>query len=1211
MANLRQLYKKLQNAFQDDEGFFQRGRLTAKPLNRFIQRGQQGATRVRSMTAPPQIPQPVQQFARQNIQPRLMQASSFINRIPNLPTPQFRTTPQQTATPIGLLQQGVRYSTPRLINATKPYIANIPKTLSNPMKYAIKPFEKEMEEFDKSAIRMARGKATRQDEERMMNIGLNVGMMAPAVTKFVPKGAIGKVIKSKLPKQLEGLANHSQVVKEIGKKFSTVDDFRGYLTNLQVRIGSKKPLSAFDKGVYKMANDKNLIKQLNPERRTGEEVIEKIFNASKTTTPPLSPTLDVPPSQAQIGVKSGVGERVKASPEIIEGGLPTTQKTISQGQKPPPPQSPPSEFSSKKIIPEGEKERQFITTVREAEATAPKVAEQVQGTYRPTTNKEAVIFAKRTVKENYDFAKQRVFDEPLSLETNTIGQELMRTAQEQGRFNDAIEVAEHLAQKGTQTGQTVQAFSIWGKFTPEGMLKYLTREVNKANAKLGPLSKGVRRIFGKGKTNIDTNDAKAIDQFMRMANKSQTDEQSAYYVKKAMDVAAKKIPWGINDVIDTYRYNNMLSNPLTHLRNNVSNAIQTFITRPATLIAEGRPIQAVKYEINTLKAIPEALGAFRGSFKKGEQFRRLDVSLIEGEKQLRPPKIMGVWNIPSELMEGSDRFFRTLIKSGEIAIGKSAKEAEALAEYSLFRQGLHPKDQGIVLSKIDDFTRGIYQLRKVGLGWSIPFLQTPMNVAKAWIEYSPVGVITTIGTSAKRTQMAKAIVGSVATLVGVDLAMQGRTTWSAPTDPLAKKLFYDSGKKPYSVKIGNKWVPMQTFGVYALALGLPAAYKHYQEDAPSALSDDQWMKLARTTGGIATLWSNQTFVSGLGAFVKIAQGDQDYTVPKNIAFTLGQLKPMEGLIRYIATVVDPIFRQPKTFSQQMIADIPGLTKSLPAYETSTGGEARRNITNYIAPYAMGIETPESQSSAQLFEDRKQQLQKNKLVSEEKKALEGGTSAKTVGGTILYTDEDGEVKQLDINKYIGNPPSDPIQKAKWISNRKSAANKVYFSDLPMNQKKSAISKMGLSYSETEFGALASLDDTQQAEVLFGLLEDRKWDTKKMDIFIDKKVLTNNVVTKMADQGLITADEERTLKAYIKGRTTGGSGRGRKKKGISLKIAKVQPLKTTRIKLKLSSPPKAKPVKNTIKIGKSKSQTKFPKFKIARTKVRFSKSFALPS
>jgi len=648
-------------------------------------------------------------------------------------------------------------------------------------------------------------------------------------------------------------------------------------------------------------------------------------------------------------------------------------------------------------IPSGLKERGFIKTVREAPTTVPEVAEQIKGFYEPITNKETLMRAQSIIDDiGWDAAKSRVFKESLSAETNMMGLDLMRRAQLNKRFDEATEIAEKLALKGTEIGQAEQSFAAWSRLTPEGMLRYATQQIEKAKGKIT-----ISKLLGRKPPSLTPDDAETITNLMTKANKATTEIEKAKYVKGALETINNKIPWGVTDILDTYRYNNMLSNPLTHLRNFWSNTINTFIVRPATLAVEGKPSEAVKYEISALKAIPNGFDAFLKTFK-GEL--PIDMAKVD-IKSIKAGKAPLALSIPTRAMEATDKFFSAIIQAGETARGRPAEEAFKTAEYFLLRGGLNEAGQGPVLNALDTIPKALYGFRKIpGLGWTIPFIRTPFNWAKMMLEFSPTGIVTIPGAVNKRTQLSKAILGSMATLWGTKMAMEGRTTWRAPTDPTEKELFYASGKKPFSVRIGNKWIPMATFGVFQWALGLPAASQYYQQENRTALTDDQLTKLSRTTAGIIYMWSQSTPMAGLGGFVRLMEGDVDLSFSRNLAFTLGQFKPAGGLMGYIAKAFDPIYRRPKGFVEEIKAGLPIISKQVPAYtEPLTGEPSRRNILDYITPYGVKTAKPEYEP---MLERRTEKLQENALINQATKQLEEAKGGATgIGDKVVYWDEE--------------------------------------------------------------------------------------------------------------------------------------------------------------------------------------------------------------
>ena len=490
-------------------------------------------------------------------------------------------------------------------------------------------------------------------------------------------------------------------------------------------------------------------------------------------------------------------------------------------------------------------------------------------------------------------------------------------------------------------------------------------------------------------------------------------------------------------ILDEFRYNNMLSNPRTHIRNAFSNLVQTFITRPATLAAQGELKGTKQYYQGVFKSFPEAVDAFKKSFSGESAISKPD---LEYAPTMKLPKLL---TVPTRAMEAADKFFTALIKGGEVARGATPEQAGKVAEYSLFRQGLYPEGQGAVLNQIDNFTSGMYSFgnKFTPIRWFVPFIRTPMNFAKQWIEYSPAGLATTVGAGNKKEQVAKAMVGSVITALGAKVALDDRTTWSAPTDPKQKEQFYATGRKPFSVKIGDKWVSMQYLGPFGLAVAIPAAMKYYQDESRTALTDSQMDKIGQSLMGVAEFFSGQTFLEGINNFVKLASGDIDYTLPKNVAYTSSQMIPLQGLIRWVSTIVDPVYRKPSGSVQQLQQNIPFLSKSLPAYTMPNGEESKREGLNLITPYDITKSNPQYEQG---YQERTQKLQQNAVVNELKKQAEKTNKPQSLGDMTVLPDG----KTIDMNfqptppNLVGATELDKIARSNFNSDVEKKRKDIY-------------------------------------------------------------------------------------------------------------------------------------------------------------------------
>lgn len=440
------------------------------------------------------------------------------------------------------------------------------------------------------------------------------------------------------------------------------------------------------------------------------------------------------------------------------------------------------------------------------------------------------------------------------------------------------------------------------------------------------------------------------------------------------------IPVTGGEKFEAYRYQNILSGPRSQARNSVSNLFNTMITRPATMAVKATSDLAnsvIKGTERTayFKDVPEyyrgmvnstadAVEAMKGAWQGKVITQNPDLA---NTRQYRLNQLPKKYTVITRFMEAQDRFFQTLIASGEYAAQKSKgvaddiarDEAERVAKYSLFRAPTDSKNlsgQGALLSKVDQFTEAMQKtmVKVPALRWFAPFVATPMNITKQFIEFSPAGFTTLYkaGGDKKAEQAAKAIMGTTITAIAAKHALDGNTTWAVPQSEKEREAFYAAGKKPYSVKIGDKWVPMISFGPFAYALALPASIKDANDRAP--IDASQMDKIAAVLSGQAKFFSGQTYVQGVSDFVDILSGNSQGNIQTALAGIASQVVPLEGIKRWTATTIDPVYRKKDTFLDSLRASTPIASKKLEPYtEPDTGEESKRNISDYVLPYSYG------------------------------------------------------------------------------------------------------------------------------------------------------------------------------------------------------------------------------------------------------------------
>jgi len=467
-------------------------------------------------------------------------------------------------------------------------------------------------------------------------------------------------------------------------------------------------------------------------------------------------------------------------------------------------------------------------------------------------------------------------------------------------------------------------------------------------------------------------------------------------------------------VWDAYRYQNMLSGPQSQARNIYGNAFQLALVRPAEMSMEqlidlGRgdfsdKARIPKYYVDLATSLPKSMSDAMNAFKEGAVDPKImDIAKGGGDAAVQAAKIQGVpkvFTLVTRFMNAADIFNRSMFETARAAElerqGTTPEEAMAQArlegERILFREKISD------LAK--DETRSVAErfLGQVGtsiMGWrnwkiggsvvshAVPFVTTPVNIGAAQVAHSPLGFLVAPKNMTK-AQAAKALSGTLVMGVGTALAATGNTNWSNPKDEKQRTLGYAAERKPYSVKIGNTWVPMVFFGPYALALAIPAAIKHYMTESKTALTDDFVTKATRAVADTMGFITRQTSLQGASNFLEAMQGDPDKSLMGSLAFTATQALPLSGLQRYMNRILDPVYRKAPGFKEMIQRDILLMSKYLEPYKDPDGKVSVRKWYNSALPYEIGVVGEKAQKYEGAYQREKTRLQKRADANAKKK-----------------------------------------------------------------------------------------------------------------------------------------------------------------------------------------------------------------------------------
>jgi hypothetical protein len=565
---------------------------------------------------------------------------------------------------------------------------------------------------------------------------------------------------------------------------------------------------------------------------------------------------------------------------------------------------------------------------------------------------------------------------------------------------------------------------------------------------------------------------------------------------QVVDFYRKYVPPKFGEILDEIRYSNMLSSPLTHIVNTASNALQTGVIAPvektitgaldwgkSTLTGSERKYYTsagIDYAGGYIKALPEAFTKFK-KVLSGEQV------LVKPDYERIPTGTKGIlskYTTPLKMLEAADQFFKTLVEGGvtselkkspqKLSTIQISSQATKEANYRLFRQAFDPNGEmgsGIVLRVFDKWNSAIANLRRLPGGkWVLPFLQTPTNILKQGVEFSPLGFTTAIGAKAPIEQISKALIGTSVFLGAYGLAKSGLTTWDAPASGSERDLYYAAGMQPYSVKIGGNWVSYSKLGPLSYPIAMAAALANAEKKNP----DKTFIQnVGQGVSGILGFFGDQSYVRSIGDLVDAIRGGGNMgssALTSEGANLAGQLIPYHSFLTWLGRLTDPTYYKASNFSEKLMKDIPIIGKNLQPYTDLQGNPSKRDypLINAVSPYQV---TQQKEPAAGML----QTLQSQKIGNDVQKRadeafLAGDATASVGGGTYRYV-EDGTLKKIETNKVTSMPEGSNYQKALKEKEAYKLVDNIMASGLKPEEKQQALQDLGISTEDATYYNIA--------------------------------------------------------------------------------------------------------------------------------------------
>jgi len=641
--------------------------------------------------------------------------------------------------------------------------------------------------------------------------------------------------------------------------------------------------------------------------------------------------------------------------------------------------------------PKGDPERRFITRTREM---APEVDELLEGKYKPKSNKELIANADEIIKKDYQaaetMARTGVDDQSVAVASKMIEDELAiaKKATDEATKNKAYakaaEIANDAAKNLTEAGRAVQAASLLGKMTPEGMARYAARLIQQHNEKAGmsTIDRFMKGIKGSTKKipELTSDQLKEITDAMDAINKMGDDMAKA----RALQQLGKKIQSYIPSTLYAKIINLWKAGLLTGLKTTGINIASNF-SHAVSEIAKDVPASAVDKIVSLFtgkrtlvltgkgSADGAAMGVKKGwdYLKTGFDERNIADKLDYRRVNFGKGKVAKGLNKYVEtvfgLLGAEDQPFYYAARMRSMANQAAAKARnEGLKGKAArdFAQKLieNPTDDMMKYATLDAETavfqnasslaKGAQKIQRSMPGMEIvlPFAKTPANVANAMINYSPVGIAKTIIQNIGKGKfdqrlfsqgMGRGLTGTGALAIGGALMANKMMNLGFPTSEKVRQQWELEGRVPNSILINGKWRNIGVLGPLGMVLIVGG---HLQDgvDEHGSFSGG----LAQAAGGFGSALTEQSFLSGVNRAID-ALKDPRRSFNGFASSLAGSVVPT--LVADFARSMDQYERRTDGMIERIQSRIPGAREGLePQIDTFGNAKETPNFFEVMA-----------------------------------------------------------------------------------------------------------------------------------------------------------------------------------------------------------------------------------------------------------------------
>lgn len=653
-------------------------------------------------------------------------------------------------------------------------------------------------------------------------------------------------------------------------------------------------------------------------------------------------------------------------------------------------------------------------------AEAKAIAKELMGldTYVPESNKNLIQKADARINntspetELNSLSSRVMNNEKVTDVDIAVGERLIEYYSKIGDKEHLADAIHTTALAGTQAGRTVQAMALLNHMTPQGQVVWLERSINKANIELQQKFKNKKDIPQFELTSEMT------DKILNAEGK----EEMFKALDEVYEELGEQVPKTKLEQIDEWRYFSMLANIKTHGRNMIGNVAMGLTQR-----AKNKVAGAIEGVVSKFNPEMERTHTIAPTSKAVKEFAKNDVKNMDvqtelgmNENKYNPQSRLQnarktfktdalnntlgkMFDINSKLLEVEDNiglksmYVKALgeyITANKIDINNITDEQLAKARKHAIKESKEATfhQESALATALNQMGRK-NNIAKFALDATVPFKKTPINVAKAGVQYSPAGLIKSavydsvqlrkgnITINQYIDNISKGLTGTGITFLGYALAEAGILKASGGDDDKKEKYDEEQGKQTYSIEVGGRTYSLDWLSPVGIPLFIGAEINeqfHNKKKEKNSKSNDDDEILSQVVKSVANVSNATANAMNPMSEMSMVSGITSVLSSYNKENAIGNMVVNTGksyVNQFVPTAVGQLARTTDDYERttkstktgtlekaidqtknQFFSKIPGLRQTLPVKTDIWGKEVKQNenlpfraFNNFVNP----------------------------------------------------------------------------------------------------------------------------------------------------------------------------------------------------------------------------------------------------------------------